>query len=220
MKLSRDFYNRGTLTCAKELLGKYLVRDFEKTGYPKEFLQYYKTFYDTKRPPEKLVGKIVETEAYKGLDDLASHASRGRTPRTEIMFGAPGYAYIYLVYGMYWCLNIVTEKKNYPAAVLIRAIEPLLTGDIRDKRDIKECKRKDFLHKTDGPGKLCRFLGIGKNLNGIDFCGDILWVEDQDERIKKEDIITTKRIGVDYAKHCKDHRWRFYIKNSPYISKR
>lgn len=110
MRLNQQFYNQPTLKVTKLLLGKFLVHKI-----------------DTK----KMVGKIIETEAYIGHHDLASHASRGKTPRTEIMFGSAGFWYIYLIYGMYYCLNIVTEQKNYPAAVLIRAIQPIKPSQIK-----------------------------------------------------------------------------------------
>ena len=154
---------------------------------------------------------ITETEAYCGLNDLASHASRGKTPRTEIMFGPPGRAYIYLVYGMYYCLNIVTEKKDYPAAVLIRGI--IIDG-------------VDY-NKTNGPGKVCRVLKIDKTLNGKDItianvgnrhacsslraraCSQPLQIEDRGVIIKNSQIQKTPRIGVDYAGKFKDKKWRF-----------
>lgn len=218
MKLNRDFYNRNTLTVSKELLGKYLICKVDSTKL-NSVLSYSSKVKGEDQGNKKLilVGKIVETEAYKGPEDLASHASRGRTPRTEIMFGPPGYAYIYLIYGMYFCLNVVTEPEGYPAAVLIRAIELVKEGIKGGRRDIKGYKGKDLL--TNGPGKLCRYFGIDKSVNGIDICGNVLWVEDRNEIVKKEDIVVAKRIGVDYAKHCKDRKWRFYIKNNPCVSK-
>src|SRR2546428_9729153 len=108
-KLARSFYSRSTLTVASDLLGKVLVRRIGRRN---------------------LAGKIVETEAYIGPDDLACHASKGHTPRTSVMFGPPGYAYVYMIYGFYFCLNVVTEPLGYPAAVLIRAVEQLETVDL------------------------------------------------------------------------------------------
>ncbi len=175
MKLPLSFYNRPTLKVAQDLLGKFLVR---KVGN------------------KKISGKIVEVEAYVGLDDLANHASRGKTPRNAVMFGPGGCVYVYLIYGMYHCLNFVTEEKDYPAAVLIRALE-----------------LKNPLDKTaNGPGKLCRYLKIDKKLNGEELNGNKIWVEDRGIKISKKDIVKAKRIGVDYAKHCKDYLWRFYVK--------
>lgn len=141
-------------------------------------------------------GIITETEAYVGEDDLASHASRGRTPRTETMYGEAGRVYVYMVYGMYHCLNVVTEKKDFPAAVLIRGIKI-------ENTDYK---------KTNGPGKLCKFLKIDRKLNNWDMTKEEkLWIE-PGIKIKNSEIKKDKRIGIDYAKHCKEYLWRFYIK--------
>ena len=174
MILNRKFYQRDTLKIAKELLGCILVR---KIG-------------------NKVIrGVITETEAYKGKDDLASHASRGRTPRTELMFGEAGHAYVYMIYGMYFMLNIVTEKKDYPAAVLIRSVEASIEAS----------------KILNGPGKICRELKIGEELNGWDITqGKKLWIE-KGIKISSKDIKKAKRVGVDYAKHCKDYLWRFTI---------
>ena len=169
MKLKRNFFNRDTVIVAQELLGKHLVR---KIG-------------------NKIVRvKITETEAYCGPTDLACHASKGMTPRTKVMFGLPGHAYIYLIYGMYHCLNIVTEKEGYPAAVLIRGVE---------------------LEGMDGPGKLCRGFKIDTRFNEADIClSKELWVEDGEE-IPKNKIRKSKRIGVEYAGKWKDKLWRFSL---------
>ncbi len=225
-KLSRNFYNRNTLSIAQELLGKYLVRQIGQEGQ---------------------AGRIVETEAYIGQDDDACHASRGKTRRNEVMFGSAGHAYVYMIYGIYWCLNIVTEKKRFPAAVLIRALEPVESRRnreleisnkelvIRNKKLLKNTGQVGMSRiKTDsiflgtntytltnGPGKLCRWMKITKELNGEDLVNsDRLWVEDRREKIFKKDIIKTTRVGVDYAQNSKGHPWRFYIKNSPFVSKK
>ncbi len=150
----------------------------------------------------------METEAYVGPKDLASHASRGRTPRTELMFGEAGHTYIYLIYGMYYCFNIVTENKDYPAAVLIRALEPA-EGFIEKNKKL-----------INGPGKLCREMKIDKNLNGADLTGNKIWIEDRGEGVSNSKIIANKRIGIDYAGKYKDKLWRFYIKNNKFISKK
>ncbi len=135
---------------------------------------------------------ITETEAYCGPKDLASHASKGRTKRTEIMFGPPGFAYVYLIYGMYYCLNIVTEKENYPAAVLIRAVDA---------------------NGLNGPGKLCRFFKIDRALNGEDIVKSRrLWIENG-RKLKPVQIGRSRRIGVNYAGSYKNKFWRFYVKN-------
>lgn len=173
--LPKNFYARDTLKVAQELLGCFLVR----AGRGKIWR-----------------ARITETEGYAGEDDLASHASRGRTPRTEPMYGEPGHAYVYMIYGMYHCLNIVTEKKDFPAAVLIRGVE------------IENIDRK----KTNGPGKLCKFLKIDRKLNGWDMAkGEKLWIEKPAQNFSKKNIVAGRRIGVDYAKHCKEYLWRFSI---------
>jgi DNA-3-methyladenine glycosylase len=188
-RLDRKFYNRSTLKIAQELLGKYLV--IEKDG-------------------NYVSGKIVETEAYIGPDDPASHAYRGLTPRNRIMFGDPGYAYVYLTYGMHHCLNFVTERKGFPAAVLIRALEPMDGIEILRKRR----KAKDLINLTDGPAKLCQALGIDRTLNGVDLCSDIFYVEDRGNKPTK--IVSTSRIGI---KEGKDKKWRFYIENNEFVSR-
>ena len=167
--LSREFYQRKTLVVARELLGKFLVH--ASTGSAQ-------------------VGMITETEAYHGPHDLASHASRGRTPRTQLMFGPAGHAYTYLIYGMYYCLNVVTEEENYPAAVLIRAVEGIT-----------------------GPGRLSRHFNIDKSLNGEDMTkSKKLWIEDRGIVLPPRRILRTPRVGIDYAGEYKDKKWRFVIK--------
>ena len=133
-----------------------------------------------------------------GEDDLASHASKGRTSRTELMFGEPGHAYIYMIYGMYRCLNIITEKKDFPAAVLIRSVKI-------DGIDYK---------KTNGPGKLCKFLKIDRKMNGLEISqGEKLWIE-KGIKVRQSKIKKGRRIGIDYAKHCKEYLWRFTLVDS------
>lgn len=173
--LSRSFYQHSTLDVAKRLLGCVLIRKIGR---------------------KMIRARIVETEAYIGEDDLACHASKGRTKRTEIMYGEAGHAYVYMIYGMYHCLNIVTEKKDFPAAVLIRSVEV-------DGVPVKE---------TNGPGKLCRFLSIDRTLNGWDVTqGERLWIEKPDRSVPKERIVAGTRVGIDYAKHCRDYPWRFKL---------
>ena len=172
MKLKKDYFLRPTLDVAKDLIGKFLVH---KTSGPSTSLRAGKIY----------AAEIIETEAYAGFDDKASHASRGKTKRNAAMFGPGGFTYIYLIYGMYYCLNLTTEKEGYPAAVLIRGL--------------------DF-PKADGPGKLCREFKINKNHNGLNLESDILWVED---RGLKPKVIFGKRIGVDYAGECANWPWRF-----------
>lgn len=172
--LTKKFYLKETLKVAQDLLGCFLVRKIGK---------------------KSIKGMIMETEAYIGEDDLASHASKGRTPRTEIMYGEAGRSYVYMIYGMYHCFNIVTEKKDFPAAVLIRGIK------------IENIEYK----KTNGPGKICKFMQIDRKLNGCDITkGERLWTE-KGIKINEACIKKEKRIGIDYAKHCKHYLWRFHI---------
>ena len=190
MKLRREFYNRPSIKVAKELLGKYLVINKDGT---------------------KLSGKIVETEAYRGPYDPASHAYGGMTPRNSIMFGEPGYAYVYFTYGMYYCLNVITERKGFPAAVLIRALEPEGGIEIMKRRRNKE-KIEDL---TSGPGKLCQAMGINKTLYGADLIGKTIYVEDRSEAAEK--VVSTNRIGIDEGK---EKKWRFYLKGNRFVSKK
>ena len=192
MKLPRPFYQQPTIEVARQLIGKYLVR---------------------KHPDGTTAGRIVESEAYIGPEDKACHASRGRTPRTEIMFGRAGHAYIYLIYGFHYMLNIVTEKEDFPAAVLIRAVEPLEGIQLMQAR-----RRTEKLHNlASGPGKLCEAFAIDRTLNGDDICGKILYVEDRGEPAPK--IVAGPRIGVDYADKWKLKPWRFLVRGNGFISR-
>jgi DNA-3-methyladenine glycosylase len=159
------------------------------------------------------VGQIVETEAYVGPQDKACHASRRRTARTEIMFGTAGHAYVYFIYGVYYCLNIVTEAKDFPSAVLIRAVEPLDGIELMKVR-----RRTEKLHNlASGPGKLCQAFAIDKSLNGADVCDKTLYLEDRDEAPPK--ILARPRVGVDSAGKWKDKPWRFLIRGSEFVSR-
>jgi DNA-3-methyladenine glycosylase len=171
--LPQSYFNRSTLVVARSLLGKYLVR---KNGVG------------------TMVGKIVEVEAYVGPHDLACHASKGRTLRTEVLFGPPGISYVYLIYGMYHCLNVVTEKADYPAAVLIRAVET------------------EGQELIDGPGRLCRAFSIDRSLNRIDMTARRhLWFEDRGVKVPQRKVGLFPRIGVDYAGPWADKPYRFRI---------
>jgi DNA-3-methyladenine glycosylase len=193
IKLPRSFYSRSTLDVANDLLGKVLIRRLGR---------------------RKLAGRIVETEAYVGPHDLACHASKGHTPRTAVMFGPPGFAYVYMIYGFYFCLNVVTEREGYPAAVLIRAVEPLEGVDL-----MKKLRRHPVRHTNiaSGPGKLCMAMSIDKQLNGADLLGTTIWIEDRN--IDRGAILTSPRVGVDYAGAYKDKPWRFFVDGSTHVSR-
>jgi len=160
------------------------------------------------------MGMIVETEAYIGPEDKACHASKGRTARTEVMFGAAGFAYVYLIYGFHHMLNIVTESIDLPAAVLIRAVQPLAGVELMQARRGTSEPR----NLCSGPGKLCKAFAIDRTLNGGDVCGSSLYIEDRGDRPPK--VATTPRIGVDYAGRWKRMPWRFIVKDSVFVSKR
>jgi len=191
-KISREFYNRPTLTIAKDLLGKYLVR---KVGR------------------KELAAKIVETEAYIGPKDKAAHAYGGKvTNRNKVVYLEGGHAYIYLCYGINWMLNLVTKKEGIPECVLIRAVEPLL----ENYKDPKQ-----HIQLANGPGKLCRWLKLDKTLNEEDLVDSKkFWLEDRGEEIKKSQIVASKRIGIDYAGSWADKPWRFYLKDNLFVSRK
>lgn len=189
--MGEDIKNN-SLKAARQLLGSFLVRKIKG---------------------KKIIGKIVETEAYCGFKDKASHAFRGMTPRNKAMFGPAGYWYVYFVYGNHYCLNLVTGKEGYPAAILIRALEPVEGIDL-----MKQNRRKDKLKDLcSGPGKLCQALQINKELNGTKSFGRNcrLWIEEG----KTPPAVKAKRIGVDYAGRWADKKWRFYIKDNPFVSR-
>lgn len=183
--LPRGFYDRDPVTVARELLGKKLVREFEGT---------------------LLSGMILETEAYLGEKDSASHAYKGMTGRNAVLYQEPGHAYIYFIYGMHYMLNVVAGRPGIPWAVLIRAIEPV--DGIREMQVL----RKRTGNLADGPGKLCRALAIGKDLNGWDLtAGRQLWIEPYQE-IVTERILSGPRIGIDYARsEDRDVHRRFFL---------
>jgi DNA-3-methyladenine glycosylase len=191
-KLPRSFYERDTVDVAKQLLGKYLVR---------------------KHPQGSTVGRIVETEAYIGPHDLACHAAKGRTARTEVMFGPAGHAYVYFVYGVHYMLNLVTEAADHPAAVLIRALEPIEGVELMEHRRMTENRR----NLCSGPGKLCQAFAIDRSLNAADLCGDVVYIEDRGE--PKPRFLAKPRIGVDYAGKWKDKPLRFLIRGNEFISR-
>lgn len=200
-RLSRDFYRQDTVEAARKLLGKYLVRRLNG---------------------ETLAGRVVETEAYVGRCDKACHAfNYRRTARTETLFAPPGTAYIYLVYGMYHCLNFVTEPEGEPAAVLLRAIWPVAGAETMARlrygdKPLTPYRQKHFL---DGPGKVCQALALTRAENGLDLTGDTLFLCDSPEDAglppfpapERERVVTGPRIGVDYAEEARDFPWRFRL---------
>ena len=192
-KLPRPFYSRSALLIASDLLGKVLVRRLGRRN---------------------LAGKIVETEAYVGPHDLACHASKGHTSRTSVMFGEPGRAYVYMIYGFYFCLNVVTEPAGYPAAVLVRAVEPVENVDLM--RQLRNNPERET-NVASGPGKVCMAMSIDKQLNGADLLGTTIWIEDR--KLDPGPIRTSPRVGVDYAGEFKDKPWRFFVDGSPHVSR-
>jgi DNA-3-methyladenine glycosylase len=180
-KLPRSFFDRDTVQVAGDLLGKHLVHVTEGV---------------------ERIGRIVEVEAYLGAHDLAAHSSKGVTPRTRVMFGPPGYAYVYLVYGMHHCVNFVTEREGNGAAVLLRAVEPV----------------KNITARTNGPGLLCKAMGIDLRLNSADLLGDTLFVTEPDA-VTEHTIVKRPRIGVDYAGDWAKQPLRFYIRGNPHVSR-
>lgn len=187
--LPRSFFDRPTLKVAKDLLGKFLIR--ETSG-------------------GLLQTRIVDVEAYVGPEDKACHASKGRTKRTAIMFGPPGFTYVYLIYGMYYCLNLVTEREEYPAAILIRGLE------VQEETGVGVSSSR-----IDGPGRVCRFLNIDRADNGIDATlGATLWIEDRGRNHSNTQIHTLPRVGIDYAGEWAHKPWRFCLPAPPSPRKR
>ncbi|HEX9812045.1 MAG TPA: DNA-3-methyladenine glycosylase [Burkholderiales bacterium] len=180
-KLPRSFYNREPVAVAQELLGKLLVH--ESGGV-------------------KRVGRIVEVEAYLGPHDRAAHSARGLTERTKVMFGPPGHAYVYLIYGMYWCMNVVTQREGVASAVLLRALEPI----------------ENVSDRTRGPGLLCRAMKIDKRLNAHDLLATNFHVAAARDS-EHFSIVRRPRIGVDYAGRWARRLLRFYIKGNAFVSK-
>ncbi|MBM3877837.1 MAG: DNA-3-methyladenine glycosylase [Verrucomicrobia bacterium] len=179
--LPREFYDRDTVSVARDLLGKLLVH---------------------RRASRDLVGRIVETEAYLGPHDLAAHSCRGLTERTRVMFGPPGHAYVYLVYGMHHCMNVVTEPAGHGAAVLLRAVEPV----------------RGITRRSSGPGLLCRAMEIDRRLNARDLTTGSFFIADS-ARADSFAVTRRPRVGVDYAGHWARRLLRFYIRGNAFISR-
>ena len=196
MILQRNFYKRDPNTVAKDLLGKILVHESSDGT---------------------TAGRIVETEAYSGPEDRAAHSFGGRrTARNEVMYGEKGHAYVYFIYGMYYCVNItVGSVSGKPEAVLLRALEPVAGEEIMAKRRNAVNARK--VNLTNGPGRLCMAMNITKKQNLADMTASLLYIKNAPS-IAPEDIVETTRIGVDYAEEWKNKPWRFYIKENPYVS--
>ena len=190
MKLSREFYLRDGLTVARELIGKKIVTNLQDglTG-----------------------GIIVETEAYMGTLDAAAHSYKGKTERTKIFFGAGGFVYVYLIYGMHLCTNVVANVENVPEAVLIRALEPT------DGIELMKIRRgkKNLRELCSGPGKLSQALGVTKNFYGADLCGEEIFIETTDFQTE---VTATKRINVDYAGDAANFPWRFIAAGNKFLS--
>ncbi|MCM3869940.1 MAG: DNA-3-methyladenine glycosylase [Pyrinomonadaceae bacterium] len=195
-KIRRDFYTRtNVLTVARELLGNLLVVPATDGT--------------------RVSGIIVETEAYRGPLDRASHAYGGRrTKRTETMYGLGGTVYIFFVYGMYYQFNVVTNVKDVPHAVLVRALQPIDGIELMRHRRHGQPDR----NLTNGPGKLCIAMGIDRKLDRADLLGTDVWLE-AGEKIPPRKIVSGPRIGIDYAGEWVDKPWRFWIKDNPFVSR-
>jgi len=180
-KLPRTFYDRDPIGVARALLGKHLVHESEGV---------------------ERIGRIVEVEAYLGPHDLAAHSARGLTERTKTMFGPPGHAYVYLIYGMYYCMNVVTQPEGVASAVLLRALEPV----------------RNVEGRTQGPGLLCKAMHIDKHLNGHDLLSDDFYLTGSGAAADFT-IIKRPRIGVDYAGPWAKKLLRFYVQGNPFVSK-
>ena len=194
--LPRKFYIRPVLTVAKDLLGKVLIKKNGRTI---------------------LAGRIIEVEAYDGIVDQASHSFKGKTKRNEVMFNEGGYFYIYFTYGSHFCCNIVTGKQNYGSAVLIRAVEPLLSINkmITNRFDRELKSDKEIYNLTSGPGKVCKAFGFTKVHSGLDLTNSSVFIVNQ-PRLKKSMIGISKRIGITKSVSLP---WRFFEIGNPYLSR-
>ena len=195
-KLSRDFYAQPVLTVARQCIGKVLVH---------------------RTPEGETAGRIVEAEAYRGPLDLAAHSARGLTKRTTAMFGPPGHAYVFRLYGVSWAMNLVVASEGKPHAVLIRALEPIRGLELMSRRRGKPVHSREL---TNGPGKLTDAMAIDADDYGRDLCGDVLFVEDSDDSVTRGKIGRSPRINVDYAGEWAALPWRFYERGNRYVSVR
>lgn len=199
--LPESFYKQDTLTAARQLLGKILVHHINGAV---------------------LAGMIVETEAYIGPFDKAAHSyNNRRTERNQVMYGPPGFAYVYHIYGIHYCMNVVTGDKNKPEAVLIRALQPVEGMNIMAKnrfaKEYDNLDKRSILGLTNGPGKLCKALGINKSNNGDDLCKSSLLICEGTNH-EGFQIESSARINIGYAEEAIDYPWRFFIKHNPYVS--
>jgi DNA-3-methyladenine glycosylase len=192
VRLPRPFYLRPTLTVARDLLGTYLVRTLGGRS---------------------LIGKIVEVEAYLGERDPASHAYRGRTRRNDVMFWIGGHLYVYFTYGMHFCANVVTGRENVGEAVLLRALEPISGIDEMARR--RKRPAEPLHNLCNGPAKLAEALALAREENGADLCGDSIWLGKPEGSHLRPPIGRSSRVGIRVGR---EHRWRFYIKDSEYVS--
>lgn len=194
-KLTRPLYAQPTLKVARQLIGKRLVR---RIG------------------GRRLAGIIVETEAYMGPTDVASHSRHGEQSRAAPMFGKPGYAYIYFTYGMHHCFNVVTEPPGSGTAVLIRALEPTEGLALMRRHRQTGNEREITDHElTNGPGKLCQALALDRTLNRTDLLSNVLWLE-EGIKVHPGQVGTSARVGI---REGREHPWRFYLKDSRFISR-
>lgn len=198
VRLGADFYQReDVVALSKALLGKYLVTAFED---------------------ERTVGRIVETEAYRGPDDKACHAHMNRfTKRTKVMFAPGGHAYVYLCYGIHHLFNVVTAKEGMPHAILVRAVEPV---ENIERMLLRRNMKKPKTNLTAGPGVLTKALGITKQHTGLDMAdpSSEIWIEDRGDFVPESDIIASPRVGVDYAEECALWPWRFRVRGCQWTS--
>ena len=193
--LSRSFYNKDPLQVCRSLLGNVLVRSIGR---------------------RKIIGRIVEVEAYVGPEDKASHAYRNRkSSRTYIQYGERGYSYIFRIYGIYCCLCIVVGPGHIPAVCLIRAVEPLLGLDSM----MHNRNSTNSLNLTNGPGKLCQAFGVDERHNGLDLCNSRSLFVARGDAIDRSRIRASQRIGIDYSGSWKNLPWRFYIADNPFVSR-
>lgn len=207
--MDREFFQQDAINLAKDILGKYLIREYNK---------------------KQIVSKIVETEAYMGIMDKGAHVyGDKRTERTKPLYLDGGHIYVYLIYGMYYCLNISANKENVPECVLIRAIEPIEGIEEICQNRYKKCysELSNYQKKniSNGPGKLCMALEINKSLNSKSILGEELYISNfyynRNKKIYADndfEIEIDKRINIDYAQEAKDYLWRFYIKGNKHVS--